>query len=132
MSDLFSAFSLPPITTHPFPRTNAAVLTEGPKEVERLDGGIGIGCIEMKRVINLTGDFWKREVAGYSPPPSPTSSSYRYAQSSETETRAAGPCDQHTQQPPATQLCDSGTMNWTVNGSVPYPSYPCQLQRSEG
>lgn len=100
--------------------------------MERLDGGIGIGCIEMKQVINLTGHFWKTEVAGYSSPASPTSSSYRDAQNSEMETQAAGPYGQHTQQSPATQLCNSAAMSWTINGSVPNPSYPCQLRSSAG
>lgn len=65
----------------------------------------------MEQLPNLAGPFWKTGVAGYSPPASPTSSSYRDAQSSEMETQVSGPCGQHTQQSPATQLRDSAAMN---------------------
>lgn len=48
--------------------------------------------------------------------------------SSQMETQAAGPCGQYTWHSPATQLCDSAAMNWTVQGSVLYPSYPRQVR----
>lgn len=59
MNDLYSAFSLPLITTHPFPRKNAAVLTEG--WFTQRSGGIRCGDKHwMYR--HETGDYFNRSL----------------------------------------------------------------------
>lgn len=132
MRDLYSAFSLPLITTAPYPRKNAAVLTEG----WFTQRGGEIRCRDRHWMYrDETGDYFNRSLledrGGWilSPCLSHILQLRRCTKmrSSEMETQAAGPCRQHAWQSPATQLCDSAAVNWTVHGSVPYPSYPCQL-----
>ena len=80
--------------------------------MDRLDGGIGSGCREMKLVINLMCHFWKTEVAGCCPSASRTSSSYRDAQSWGNGDLLMSPEQPVTavtalQQSAGTQPCDS-------------------------